>query len=260
MFETSSVASHTHRAISYKALPLSVTIHLLAAGGVVFAAVQNLRFPTNPPFMSVAYSLTEMPSPPPPPPPPPAAPKLEPVPYAKPATVAVQEEFAPTVIPDQVLPAVTAIVSDVTTPGLGSPTGVEGGVAGGVMGGIVGGEDDGLLGGEKGGQGEIVGGVDDGRVIVPRDEPLRMTALSHTYPSYPEKARLQRWEDRLVVRYVIGTNGRVKEVIILEPASRKVFDEAALAAIRHWRFRPLVEDGQAKEVVHELTVYYRLQV
>ena len=87
-----------------------------------------------------------------------------------------------------------------------------------------------------------------------------MTALSHTYPTYPEKARLQRWEDRLVVRYVIGTNGRVKEVIVLEPASRKVFDEAALAAIRHWRFRPLVEDGQAKEVVHELTVYYRLQV
>ena len=32
-----------------------------------------------------------------------------------------------------------------------------------------------------------------------------------------------------------------------------------LKAIKNWRFRPLVKDGERQEVVHELTIYYRLQ-
>jgi periplasmic protein TonB len=95
-------------------------------------------------------------------------------------------------------------------------------------------------------------------VHVPRDANLNMFPLSKTFPIYPERARMQRWEDQLVVRYVIGKNGRVKEVIILESASRKIFDEATVDAIRHWRFRPMMKDGEAQEVVHELTVYFRL--
>ena len=60
-----------------------------------------------------------------------------------------------------------------------------------------------------------------GRVVIPRDATLRMFALSKTFPIYPERARMQHWEDQLVVRYVIGTNGHVKEVIVLDPAGRK---------------------------------------
>lgn len=162
------------------------------------------------------------------------------------------ENLAPSIIPDEIPEVVEQMVE----------AGVEGGVEGGVAGGVVGGSiDEGILGGDVGGAtGGVVGSVDDGRVVVPRDATLRMSPLSQVYPTYPERARMQRWEDQLVVRYVIGTDGRVKEVTILDPAHRKIFDDATLAAIRHWRFRPMIKDGEAKEVVHELTIYYRLSV
>jgi outer membrane biosynthesis protein TonB len=38
-----------------------------------------------------------------------------------------------------------------------------------------------------------------------------------------------------------------------------VFDEATVRAIRNWRFRPMIKDGQPTEVVHELTVLFRLE-
>jgi hypothetical protein len=43
-------------------------------------------------------------------------------------------------------------------------------------------------------------------------------------------------------------------------ADRKIFDEATINAIRHWRFRPMIKDGEAMEAVHELTIRYRLTV
>jgi TonB family protein len=50
----------------------------------------------------------------------------------------------------------------------------------------------------------------------------------------------------------------VKELNILKHAKEKAFDEATLKAIREWRFQPLMQNGQAIEVVHELTVFYEL--
>ena len=70
--------------------------------------------------------------------------------------------------------------------------------------------------------------------------------------------RLHSWEDMLVVRYGIGTNGRIKEVSVVVQPEHQVFIEPTLSAIRSWRFRPLVKDGQKQAVVHELTVFYKL--
>ena len=70
--------------------------------------------------------------------------------------------------------------------------------------------------------------------------------------------RVRSWEDELVVRYVIGKDGRVKEVIIVQPPQRDIFVDGTVRAIRSWRFKPMIKDGERQEVVHELTVYYRL--
>ena len=37
-------------------------------------------------------------------------------------------------------------------------------------------------------------------------------------------------------------------------------DDAAVQAIRHWRFRPMIAESVTVEVVHELTVRFRLVV
>jgi TonB family protein len=107
--------------------------------------------------------------------------------------------------------------------------------------------------------GTLGGVVSDARVHVERDRPLPMAALSQVYPVYPERARLQYLEDELVIRYVIGKDGRVREVKIVTPPRDSNFADATVRAVRNWRFRPLVKDGERQEVVHELTVYYRLQ-
>lgn len=259
MFET--VAPETFaprsRKVFYETLPVSIAVHAIAVCGVLLASVWQVTFPNNSPKLTMLYSLvSELPSPPPPPPPPAAPPKVAQVQPAMPEEQKPDEIVAPTIIPDFIPPQQLPIVTEVMEGVVG---GVEGGVAGGVIGGSAGGVTGGDIGGEIGGVLGSLAIAPANTVVVERDKPLPMVAMSKVYPQYPEEARIRGWQDELIVRYVIGTNGRVKEVIVLGKPERELFTEATLKAIRHWRFRPMVKDGQAQEVVHELTVYFRLE-
>ena len=61
-----------------------------------------------------------------------------------------------------------------------------------------------------------------------------------------------------MVRYVIGKDGWIKELNILQHAKEAAFDESVLKALREWRFVPLMKDGRPIEVVHEVTVIFQL--
>ena len=259
MFETVApeLIVRKGRTRSWKALPASILVHAMAFAAVPIGAAWKVEFPTNSPAQMVAYNLSD-PPPPPPPPPPPAAPKPQVV-QPKPEEPKRPEEIvAPTIIPEEipVVPPPEPVHEEVPV-----DAGVEGGIEGGVPGGVVGGSPEGVPGGIVGGTpGGVVGGIiDDGqRIIVPRDVLLPLDVVSRPFPIYPEKARAKGWQDQVLVRYIIGKNGRVKEVTILAPASRKMFDEAAVDAIREWRFKPMIKDGEKREVVHELTVFFKL--
>ncbi|HEX7150952.1 MAG TPA: TonB family protein [Thermoanaerobaculia bacterium] len=259
MFETVAPASFgkDSRRIFYETLPLSIAIHLLAVAGWMVSTIWQVAFPSHSPKMTAMYSLLEVPPPPPPPPPPAAAKRVAPSTPSAPVQQVPTEVVAPTIIPETIpLVLDTPPVTVVEQPA----EGVEGGVEGGIIGGVAGGHVDGVEGGQVGGQigGTIGGIIDDGRVHVERDKKLPMYPLSQVYPGYPEEARLRGWEDECVVRYVIGTNGRVKEASIIKHAQKDVFEKEALKAIRNWRFRPLIKNGVAQEVVHELTIFFRL--
>src|SRR5437773_1520819 len=126
------------------------------------------------------------------------------------------------------------------------------------------GSPEGVLGGDISGKLHgLPGGIafpDDGRVHVERNQKLPMESVEQEYPQYPAEAQKRRLEDTVIVRYIIGTNGRVKDVQIIDHAKEKMFDDAAVEAISRWRFRPLVRDGKAVEVVHELAVNFELIV
>lgn len=245
------------RALLRKTLPVSIAAHIAALVGIVAPTIWAVRFPAQAPPVMTAYSLTEPPPLPPPPPPPPAQ-KAQVVPV----TEKVQPTYqllAPTVIPEQI--PVVSPEPYVEVPVEGVEGGVEGGVAGGITGGEIGGKPDGTIGGDIASEPPPPPPpVDEGRVIVPRDATLRMHALSKTFPMYPENARIRGWEDDVIVRYIIGTNGKVKSVEVLNGSAHKELDEAAVNAIRYWRFRPMIKDGKPVEVVHELTIKYRLNV
>ncbi|HKR64367.1 MAG TPA: energy transducer TonB, partial [Thermoanaerobaculia bacterium] len=84
-------------------------------------------------------------------------------------------------------------------------------------------------------------------------------AISQDFPPYPEYALSRGWQDQLVVRYLIGKDGRVKEVTVIEPPERSEFTRVALSTIRHWRFHPFRDEkGEPKEVMHELTVQFKI--
>jgi periplasmic protein TonB len=240
----------------YESLPVSLAIHAITIAAIVLAGTWKISFPHHSPRQKSAYHLLETPVPPPPPPPPPPA-------AASPAVVAeeihLNQMVAPSLIPDVIpivpeqlplKPAPTlALVAAKAEAGV---VGVAGGMSGGMAGGTTGGVTHGVAGGKLGGV------VSDGRLYVERDRPLPLHPVSQVYPAYPEDARIRRWEDSLVVRYVIGKDGRVKEVTVITHADRSVFEEETLKAIGHWRFKPMIKDGQPIEVVHELTVYFKL--
>ena len=60
------------------------------------------------------------------------------------------------------------------------------------------------------------------------------------------------------MRYVIGKNGRVIDVQIIDHAREPMFDVATVEAIKNWRFRPMIKDGKPVEVVHDLAVNFQL--
>ena len=255
MFETVAPtrASRSSRSALYEALTFSIVVHGLVAVGALISNIWQVTFPTASPAYTVAFVLEATP-PPPPPPPPPRPPEQKPemttAKMAMPADV-----LAPNIIPDEI-PVVKPQTRPINL--LASAQGVVGGIESGADQGVIGG----IVGGDVGGKiGGTIGGVLtelDGRVHIARDKKLPMVPLSQVYPSYPEDARMRAWEDELVVRYVIGKDGRVKEVTIIAAPQRPVFVDGTVRAIRSWRFKPMIKDGEKTEVVHELTVYYRL--
>ena len=61
---------------------------------------------------------------------------------------------------------------------------------------------------------------------------------------YPEEAKAQGVQGRVVVRYDVTADGSVVNAVIEVSEPPGVFDQAALAAVRSWRFRPKVDRGE----------------
>ena len=254
MFET-VVPEHVRprsRKVFYETLPVSLAIHAIAAGAILVGATWNVEFPDQSPKMFMSYSLVEPPPPPPPPPAPPTPRKAPVVPTLKPV-VAKMPLVAPTIIPD-LIPEVVPMVEEAPQPvepiasPVGEPQGVEGGVEGGEIGGTTGG---------------VTGGLKTlplpDTVFFERDAPLPMPAVAQEFPQYPEHALTRGWQDVLVVRYIIDKKGRVREVTVLQHPEREDFTRATVNKIKHWRFQPFKDDkGKLKEVVHELTVEFKI--
>jgi protein TonB len=63
-------------------------------------------------------------------------------------------------------------------------------------------------------------------------------------PTYPEGAKARGVEGWVEVEYTVTAEGTVDDVRVVDASPAGVFDAAALAAVRTWRYRPLREDGR----------------
>jgi len=245
MFESSTVISRKRhwRVLFWCTLPASLAAHLFAVIGITAVQTWDVSFPATPPQVVQPYRLlVAVPLPPRPPSPPPAPRVALTGPVAR-----LSDDFAPIAIPDEVPELVR---------GRG---GGRGGVEGGFAGGVKGWETGGVAGGVEGSVAPPEPAPRDGTVVVARDTSLPLTIVWKPYPIYPSKLRRHGVEDSLVLRYRIDKRGRVVEVVVLEQPEHREFAEESINAIQEWRFKPLLVDGKPVEVVHELTVNFRLE-
>ena len=89
------------------------------------------------------------------------------------------------------------------------------------------------------------------------NRPLQL--VSGQGPVYPSASRADGVEGSVTVRYDVSTDGVVENARIVASDPPGVFDEAALAAIRSWRFNAPVVDGQREPARNrESTLTFRL--
>jgi protein TonB len=179
--------------------------------------------------------------PPPPPPPPPAG--VRSAVKAAPAAPRPQVEAkftAPIEIPETIVPE------------QGIDLGVEGGVPGGVEGGVPGG----VVGG-------VVGGLPSEAPPPAAVKPVRVGGMVRTpkllnrvNPEYPEIAKAARTSALLILEATVGTDGRVQDVKVLR--GHPLFDDSAVAAVRQWRYQPLLLNGIPMPFVATVTVQFNI--
>jgi protein TonB len=107
-------------------------------------------------------------------------------------------------------------------------------------------------------------------VVAPAPEPVREApiqvggavlkpeVLVRTEPRYTEMARRARVEGMVILRAVIDERGYVTDVKLLRGQPMGL-DQAAMDAVKTWRFKPATLHGQPVKVYFNLTVNFTLQ-
>ncbi len=137
-----------------------------------------------------------------------------------------------------------------TAPVATESAGIEG--SSGVIGGIVGGALDGRGGGLLGASG--------GQALELTQVARAPKVLEQTEPRYPRRARSEGITGLVVVRLIIGVDGRVEPEHTRVLRSIPALDEAAITAVNQWRFTPaLGRQGRPVRVIVEVPVQFSLR-
>ena len=96
------------------------------------------------------------------------------------------------------------------------------------------------------------------------DEPLRIgggirppTKVADVAPVYPPEAQEARVQGVVVMELTLSRTGEVSDVEVLR--STPLLDEAAVAAVRQWRYEPTLVDGEPVSILMTVTMNFRLR-
>jgi periplasmic protein TonB len=140
------------------------------------------------------------------------------------------------------------------------PVDTTGGVVGGVPGGVVGGVPGGVLS-------EVLG-TRSVPVLAKTPEPtpirrIRVASrvaeanlIHDVAPQYPPEAGRARIEGAVVLMAVIGKDGSVQDVRV--ESGLPLLAQAAIDAVRQWRYRPYLLNGEPVEVDSRITINFTL--
>jgi protein TonB len=198
------------------------------------------------PKTMMATMLTA-PPPPPPPPPPPAVAQIV---HVKPQAHLMD---AGKLVQPKAIPKEVKIIKEDAEPDMASV-----GMTGGVPGGVAGGSMSGVLGGVIGGMG--------GAPPPPRPHqtgPLRVGGnvqaariVNRVQPVYPPLARQTRISGTVRLHAIIGKDGAIKELEVMN--GHPLLQQAALDAVRQWRYQPTLLNGEPVDVDTTIDVIFSL--
>ena len=109
---------------------------------------------------------------------------------------------------------------------------------------------------------KVEGGVPDGEGTGdfpgPQHVYERLKPVFILPPTYPARCLRLGIEGRVLVRVLVGENGRVQEATIGHSSGDASLDEAALAAVMRWRFEAARRDGVPVRVWAQVPIEFRL--
>lgn len=228
---------------------ISIIVHVVV---VVVLIIMPLLFPES--LSGQLSALTALISPPPPPPPAPPPPPPTTVIRVQRVQVDDGQFRAPVEIPKEI----AKIVDD-------TPPDSVGGVVGGVPGGVPGGTIGGILGG-------VIGGANTGPMALPPPPPpeapkppqrirvggnvQQANLVRQVKPPYPPLARQARIQGAVILEAVINRQGGVEQLRVV--SGHPLLVQAAMDAVRQWKYRPTLLNGDPVEVVTTITVNFNL--
>jgi protein TonB len=220
---------------SWKTIPLSVAAHVVALGTLIVVPLLATGMVPTPQSVIASVAI------PPPPPPPPA-----PMPPRAPQPVQpINPNAAPPAEPDRISPEPEVL--PVSMPGLPvAPGGIPGVGTLGVPGGT------------------SFTAPPPPPPAAPPQQPVRPggqikepSKIRDVKPIYPQIAITAKVEGMVIIEATIGKDGSVVDAKVLR--SIALLDQAALDAVRQWKFTPTLLNGIPVPVLMTVTVNFSLR-
>lgn len=228
--------------------PWTVALSFLLQFAIVFVMILIPLIYTEALPKQMLTTFLVAPPPPPPPPPPAAAVQRIVKPVAR--LIHNGQMTAPTVIPKKV----SMIKEEELPPDVGAV-----GVTGGVPGGVPGGQAGGVLGG-------IIGGTGAGLPPPPKaptPKSIRVggnvaaaNLIHQVTPQYPAIAKTAHISGTVLLHAVIGKDGTVQDLQYV--SGPPLLMRSAMDAVRQWRYKPTLLNGEPVDVDTTISVVFTL--
>ncbi|MBI1355421.1 MAG: TonB family protein [Acidobacteria bacterium] len=249
MFEQSMMELHREK----RPWTMAISFGLQIMAILVALAIPLLNYYDIP--VTQLSTFLVAPPPPPPPPPPPQA-------VVKPKKVIPREFDAGQLTQPKKIPDKVAIIEEEDLTPVAGIAGVVGGVPGGSAGGSLGG---------------VLGGIISNTPAVapppppppvkkaPPPPPARIRVggavqkarlLRQVQPQYPPLARQARIQGTVKLTAEIAKDGSIEKLEVI--SGHPLLIPAALQAVKQWRYKPTLLNGQAVEVVTQIDVNFTL--
>lgn len=228
---------------------VSVTVHLLV---VMVLALIPMIYTDAIPLAGIHDVLV---TPQPPPPPPPARKSIKVIGVQR---IVTQVHSSMMTIPSEIpreIPRINDSGPDTNTSG-DSDIGVPGGMPGGVPGGV------------PGGLGQWLRPLTPAPAPAPKEVPAppirvrkggevqQADLIYAPRPAYPFLAKSSRIQGAVVLDAIISKDGTVDNLAV--KSGHPLLIQAAMDAVRQWRYRPTLLNGEPVEVITTITVNFTL--